>query len=129
MEGGLEIKDCEYEVEELNLINLKNILKHKKDRKYRYIHVGSVQVQITPLQYCGKDIGLYVLLCDIRHIKYNNQIIIGIKTNQCNESVGSNYRPGYYVSLKDKFVKKILSIKIKTVGMYMKKGGYLLKIF
>ena len=49
MEGDLEIKDCEYDVGEVNLINWENILKHNKDRKYKYINVGSVQVQITPL--------------------------------------------------------------------------------
>ena len=49
MEGDLEIKDCEYDIEEVNLINWENILKHNKDRKYRYIYVGSVQIQITPL--------------------------------------------------------------------------------
>ena len=87
MEGDLEIKDREYDVGEVNLINWKNILKHNKDRKYRYIHIGSVQVQVTPLQYYGKDIDLYALLCDIRHTKFNNQIIIRIKTNLCNESI------------------------------------------
>ena len=29
------------------------------------IHIGSVQVQITPLQYYSKTIDLYALLCDI----------------------------------------------------------------
>ena len=48
MEGDLEIKDCEYDVGEVNLINWENILKHNKARKYMYIHVESVQVQITP---------------------------------------------------------------------------------
>ena len=129
MEGDLEIKDCEYDVGEVNLINWENILKHNKDRKYRYIHVGSVQIQITPLQYYGKDIDLYALLCDIRHTKFNNQIITGIKTNLCNGSVGFNCRPGYYVSLKDEFAKNFLSLKIKTVGMDMKRGGYPLRIF
>jgi len=47
MEADLEIKDCEYDVGEINLINWENILKHNKDRKYRYIHVGSVQVHYT----------------------------------------------------------------------------------
>ena len=42
MEGGLEIKYCEYDIDEVNLINWENILRHNKDRKYRYIHVGSV---------------------------------------------------------------------------------------
>ena len=49
MKGDLEIKDCEYDVGEVNLINWENIPKHNKDRKYKYIHVGTVQVQITPL--------------------------------------------------------------------------------
>ena len=31
MEGDLEIKDCEYDVGEFNLINWKNIFKHNKD--------------------------------------------------------------------------------------------------
>ena len=50
IEGDLEIKHYEYDAGEVNLINWKNILKYNKDRKYRYIHVGSVQGQITPLQ-------------------------------------------------------------------------------
>ena len=44
MKGDLEIKDCEYDVGKINLINLENILEHNKNRKYRYIYVGSVQV-------------------------------------------------------------------------------------
>jgi len=87
MEGDLEIKDCEYDVGEVNLINWESILKHNKDSKYRYIHVRSVQVQITPLQYYDKDINLYALLYDIRHTKFNNKIITGIKINLCNGSV------------------------------------------
>jgi len=50
IEGDLEITHYEYDAGEVNLINWKNILKYNKDRKYRYIHVGSVQGQITPLQ-------------------------------------------------------------------------------
>jgi len=33
MAGDLEIKDCEYDVGEVNLINWKNILKYNKDQK------------------------------------------------------------------------------------------------
>jgi len=51
------------------------------------------------------------------------------KTNLCNGSIGFNCRPGYYVSLKDEFAKNFLSLKMKTVGMDMKRGGYPLKIF
>lgn len=70
-------------------------------------------MQISPLQYCGKDIDLYTLLCDIRHTKFNNQIITGIKANLYNKLVGFNCRSRYYVSLKDEFVKNIISLKIK----------------
>jgi len=121
IEGDLEIKDCEYNVGKVNLINWKNILKHNKDRKYRYIHLRSIQVQITPLQYYCKNIDLYALLCDIRHTKFNNQIITGIKTNLCNGPVGFNCRPGYYLSLKDEFTKNFVSLKIKRVVMDMKR--------
>jgi len=47
----------------------------------------------------------------------------------CNGSVGFNCRPEYYVSLKDEFAKNFLLLKIKTVGMDMKRGGYPLRIF
>ena len=90
MERDLEIKDCEYDGGKVNLINWENILKHDKDRKYKYIHVRSVKVQITPLQYYGKDIDLYALLFEIRHTKFSNQIITGIKTNLCNGSIRFN---------------------------------------
>jgi len=33
------------------------------------------------------------------------------------------------VSLKDEFAKNSLSLKIKTVGIDMKRGGYPLRIF
>jgi len=129
IEGDMEIKDREYDVGEVNLIKWENIVKHNKDRKYRYIRVRSVQVQITLLQCYGKDIDLYSSLCDIRHTKFNNKILTGIKTNLCNGSVGFNCRSGYYVSLKDEFAKNFLSLNIKIVGIDMKRGGYRLRIF
>jgi len=129
MEGDLEIKDYEYDVGEVNLFNWENILKYNKDIKHQYIHVGNVQVQITRSQYYDKNIDLYALFCDIKHTKFNNQIIIGIKTNLCNELVGFNCQPRYYVSLKDEFVKNFMSLKIKIARMDMKRGWYPLRIF
>ena len=115
MEGDLKIKDCEYHVGEVNLINWKNILKYNKDRNCKYIYVRSVQVQITPLQYYDKDIDPYAPLCDIRHTKFNNQIITRMKTNLCNGLVGFNCRPGCYLSLKGEFTTNFLPFKIKQL--------------
>ena len=42
---------------------------------------------------------------------------------------GFNCRLGYYVSLKDEFANNFLSLKIKIVGMDMKRGSYPLRIF
>ena len=81
MEGDLKIKDCQYDVGEVNLINWGSILKNNKDRQYKYIHVGIIQFQITPSQYYSKYINLYVLLYDIMHTKFDNQIIIEIMVN------------------------------------------------
>ena len=44
-------------------------------------------------------------------------------------SVGFNYQAGYYVSIKDEFAKTFLFLKIKIVGMDMKRGGYPLRMF
>ena len=74
---GSKNKGCEYDVREVNLINCESILKHSNDRKYRHTHIGSIRVQITSLWYYRKEIDLYGLLCNIRHIKSNNQIITG----------------------------------------------------
>ena len=81
MEGDIEIKDCEYEVGEINLINYENILKNNKDNKYKYMHIGSVQIQIIPLFDKGLDIDIYAFLCDIRQQNFGRFIISGIKSN------------------------------------------------
>jgi len=39
MEGYFEIKDCEYDVGEVNFINWENIPKHNKDKKYKSVQV------------------------------------------------------------------------------------------
>ena len=41
VEGDLEIKDCEYDVGEVNIINWKNILKHDKDRNIDIFMLGA----------------------------------------------------------------------------------------
>ena len=74
-------------LEKLISLVRKTSLSITKIKKYRYIHVESVLLQVTPLQYYSNDIGFYTLLYDIGHTKFNNQIITGIKTNLCNESV------------------------------------------
>jgi len=105
MEEDLKIKDCEYDVNEVNLINWKNVLKYNKHRKYRYIDIGSGQPQIMPLQYYGKNIDLYTLLCDIRHTTLNNQVTTGIRINLCNDLVGFNCQSA------DEFAKSFLSLR------------------
>ena len=44
-----KLKECEYDVGDINPVDWENILRHNKDRKYKYIYVESVQIQITPL--------------------------------------------------------------------------------
>ena len=105
VDGDQEIKYYECDVGEVNLINWENILQHNKNEKYKYIYVGSIQVQITPVQYYGKGTNLYALLCDIRHDKFNNQIMSRIKSNLCTGSTRFNFQTGYYVSLKNEFTK------------------------
>jgi len=69
------------------------------------------------------------LLCDLRRIKANNQIITWTTFNLYNGSVGFNCQPRCYVSLKDEFIKNFISLKRQTVEIDMKRGGYPLRIF
>lgn len=97
MEGDVEIKECENDVGEINLINYENILKHNRDNIYKYIHVGNVQIQITPLFDKGQDIDMYAFLCDIRQRNSGKSMVSGIKSNLSVGSIGLNCRPGYNV--------------------------------
>lgn len=130
MEGDLEIKDWSFDVGEINLINWKSIERHNKDKKkYKYLHVGVVKIQISPLHNFGKDIDLYALVCYIRHNNFHDQIVSGIKRYLCNGIVGFNCRPGYYVSLKDVYSPNFPTLKLKTVGIDMKEDIYPLRVF
>ena len=53
----------------------------------------------------------------------------GSKSIFCNVLVGLNCRFRYCVSLKDKFVNKFLSLKIRIAGIDTKRGSYPLRIF
>ena len=83
MEGDLEIKDCEHEVGKINLINHENIVRNNKNKKYKYIQVGSVEVQITLLFDKGENVDIYAFICDIRQRSFGRSIVSGIKSNLC----------------------------------------------
>jgi len=105
MEGDYKIKDWDYDVGEVNVINWGNILKHNKDKTYRYFHVRSFHDQLTPLQYYDKDINLYALLCDIR---LPNSIIELSQQSRPFCAIiqwGSIADLDHYVSVKDEFAK------------------------
>ena len=91
--------------------------------------VSKFKLRHMVLQHCGKHINLYVVLCEICHTKFNNRIIIWIKTNFCTRSAWANCRSGSFVSLKDKFTKNFSSLKMKTFGMDMKSKGCPLRLF
>mgnify|MGYP000988156972 CR=1 FL=1 len=129
MEGDLEVRECETEVGEINLINYDNIVKNNKNGEYKYIHIGSIQIQITPLFNKGHDVDIYAFICDTRQKSFGRSIITGIKSNLCGGPIGFNCRPGYYVSLGDGLINRFLKLKLKTVGIDMHESSYPLIIY
>ena len=59
--------------EEFHLLSKNSIFEHS--RKYKYLHIGCVQVAIKPLIDMGIDVAVLMCLRDIRHKKFEDSLI------------------------------------------------------
>ena len=60
--------------EEFHLLSKNSI--HEHSRKYKYLHIGCVEVAIKPLIDIGIDATVLMCLRDIRHNKFEDSLII-----------------------------------------------------
>ena len=59
--------------EEFHLLSKNSIYEHS--RKYKYLHIGCVQVAIKPLIDMGIDAAVLMCLRDIRHNQFEDSLI------------------------------------------------------
>ncbi|KAH1142364.1 hypothetical protein GYH30_033170 [Glycine max] len=99
---------------EFHLLSKNSIYEHS--RKYKYLHIGCVQVAIKPLIDMGIDATILMCLRDIRHNKFEDSLIGTVETSLGQGSVYFNYYPNKTVSLMDRNILDFLFLNIHFHG-------------
>ncbi|KAL5170644.1 polyprotein [Glycine soja] len=107
--------------EEFHLLSINSIYEH--NRKYKYLHIGCVQVAIKPLIDMGIDAMVLMCLRDIRHNKFEDSLIETIETSLGQGPVYFNCYPNKTVSLMDRNILDSLFLNIHFHGLDMKEGS------
>ncbi|KAL5129475.1 polyprotein [Glycine soja] len=106
--------------EEFHLLSKNSIYEHS--RKYKYLHIGCVQVAIKPLVDMGIDATILMCFRDIRHNKFEDSLIGTVETSLGQGPVYFNCYPNKTVSLMNKNILDSLFINIHFHGLDMKEG-------
>ncbi|KAH1034786.1 hypothetical protein GYH30_054961 [Glycine max] len=107
--------------EEFHLLSKNSIYEHSQ--KYKYLHIGCVQVAIKPLIDMGIDAIVLMCLRDIRHNKFEDSLIGTVKTSLGQGPVYFNCYPSKTVSLMDINILDSLFLNIHFHGLDMKEGS------
>ncbi|KAH1198389.1 polyprotein [Glycine max] len=107
--------------EEFHLLSKNSIYEHS--HKYKYLHIGCVQVAIKPLIDMGIDATVLMCLRDIRHNKFEDSLIGMVETSLGQGPIYFNYYPNKTVSLMDRNILDSLFLNIHFHGLDMKEGS------
>jgi len=107
--------------EEFHLLSKNSIYEHS--RKYKYLHIGCVQVAIKPLIDMGIDAAILMCLRDIRHNKFEDCLTGTVETSLGQGPVYFNCYPNKTVSLVDRNILDSQFLNIHFHGLDMKEGS------
>ncbi|KAH1256619.1 polyprotein [Glycine max] len=107
--------------EEFHLLSKNSIYEHS--RKYKYLHIGCVQVAIKPLIDMGIDAAVLMCLRDIRPNQFEDSLIGTVETSLGQGPIYFNCYPNKTVSLMDKNILDSLFLNIHFHGLDMKEGS------
>ncbi|KAL5127513.1 polyprotein [Glycine soja] len=107
--------------EEFHLLSKNSIYEHS--RKYKYLHIGCVQVAIKPLIDMGIDAAVLMCLRDIRHNQFEDSLIGTVETSLGQGPIYFNCYPNKTVSLMDRNILDSLFLNIHFHGLDMKEGS------
>ncbi|KAG5017256.1 hypothetical protein JHK82_022880 [Glycine max] len=108
---------------EFHLLSKNSIYEHS--RKYKYLHIGCVQVAIKPLIDMGIDAIVLMCLRDIRQNKFEDSLIGTVETSLGQGPVYFNCYLNKTVSLMDINILDSLFLNIHLHGLDMKEGSIL----
>ena len=98
-------------------------LKHLRDKKFNYVHVGLIQVGIKPLTKEGLNTSILAVLRDGRFISFNDSLLSSIESSLCKGPISFDCYPNITVSLKEKNMLKSMILQIKTHNYHMIEGS------
>ena len=107
--------------EEFHLLTKQSIAEHA--RKYRYLHIGCVQVAVKPLIREGLHASILMCLRDIRHQDFKDSLLGTVETSLGHGPVYFNCFPNKTVSLLDRNILDSLFLNIQLHGLNMKEGS------
>jgi hypothetical protein len=94
-----------------------------KPKKYKFLHIGSVQVAVKPLTRLGIDTSVLLCLRDARFLKFKTNILGMIQSSVYAGPVHFDVYPNMSVSLDDINFLKFLTLNIQTKGYDMEEGS------
>lgn len=87
--------------------------------KYKFIHIGLVQVALYPLSTQGLNTSILAALRDCRHLNFDDSLNGLIETTLCDGPVYFNFYPHYSLSLADPCLLDALILNIESKGHNM----------
>ncbi|TYK01213.1 Enzymatic polyprotein [Cucumis melo var. makuwa] len=117
-EENVAMKD---EFTAINLLPEETLFKVKN--KFKYLHIGCVQVALKPLFREGFDVPVYLALRDKRHLRFTPSLLGIVQSNLEKGPVYFNCKPGLTVSLQDKNIMDTLSLDVHSQRLELKDGS------
>ncbi|KAJ0038881.1 hypothetical protein Pint_22059 [Pistacia integerrima] len=95
----------------IQLFNPEAIEKHKK--KYKFLHIGLVQVGVRSLSREDHEASVLLCLRDKRILDFDSSILSVLESTLADGPVHFHYHPNMIVSLEDPKILQVLSLYIK----------------
>ena len=101
----------------------KKEMKEFKNKGYKFLHLGLIQVGIKPLTQRGINAAVLLRLFDGRFTDYEQGMLGMVEASHSKGLIHFNCSPDLIVSLDDVAPEKALTLKINTYGYQMIKGS------
>jgi hypothetical protein len=101
----------------------KRFVNDSKNKEYKFLHVGSVQVAVKPLTRLGINASVLLCLRDARFVNFKTSILGMIQSSLFNGPVHFDVFPNLTLSLDDINILKALTLNVLTSGYDMEEGS------
>ncbi|KAJ4709855.1 MP domain-containing protein [Melia azedarach] len=93
-------------------------------RKFKFLHLGLVQVGIKPLTREIRDASVLLCLRDGRFLNFNDSLLSVLESRLAEGPVHFNYFPNFMVYLQDKNISSVLKLNVKFENLEMEDTSF-----